>query len=281
MNRIVIVTGGASGIGRALSAEMVRRGDTVFVADINAEGAQVAVSAMNGPGNARAVTLDVCDADAVLALVTLVHNECGRLDVIVNNAGIGLGGFAEELTVDHWNSVIDVNIRGVVNGVVAAYPLMVSQGFGHIVNTASLAGLIPSPGLTPYSMTKHAVVGLSTSLRIEAASHGVKVTAVCPGFTDTAILDSPVMPGLPPTSASGRGRELAAALPGGLYDADLLALDILEGIDRNRRLVIAPRSARVAALANRLVPAVVERQVRKGIDSMRRAAVETLASTSR
>ncbi|MEI6372524.1 MAG: SDR family oxidoreductase [Actinomycetes bacterium] len=281
MNRIVIVTGGASGIGRALSAEMVRRGDTVIVADIDGEGAHRAALTMSGSGSARAAVLDVRDADAVLALVTSVHDEFGRLDVMVNNAGIGLGGFAEELSVDHWDSVIDVNIRGVVNGVVAAYPVMVRQGHGHIVNTASLAGLVPAPGLTPYAMTKHAVVGLSTSLRVEAAGYGVKVTAVCPGFTDTAILDTPVAPGLAPTSASGRGRELASKLPGGLYDADLLALDIVNGIDRNRRLVIAPRSARVASLANRLIPALVERQVRKGIDAMRGAAVETLASTSR
>ena len=269
MSRIVIVTGGASGIGRALSAALVRGGDTVVVADIDESAARAAAALMVGPGMARAAALDVTDARAVLALVTSVHAEFGRLDIMVNNAGIGMGGPAEELSVAHWDRVIDVNLRGVVNGVVAAYPLMVRQGSGHIVNTASLAGLIPAPGLTPYAMTKHAVVGLSTSLRIEGAAHGVRVSAVCPGFTDTPILDAPMPSDLRPSTLEGRGRELAARLPGGLYDADSLALDIIDGIERNRRLIVAPRFARLLALTNRWVPALVERQARDRFTAMR------------
>lgn len=269
MSRIVIVTGGASGIGRALCAALVRGGDTVVVADIDVSAARAAAALMVGPGMARAEALDVTDAGAVLALVTSVHAEFGRLDVLVNNAGIGMGGPAEELSVAHWDRVIDVNLRGVVNGVVAAYPLMVQQGSGHIVNTASLAGLIPAPGLTPYAMTKHAVVGLSTSLRIEGAALGVRVSAVCPGFTDTPILDAPMPADLAPTTLEGRGRELASHVPGGLYDVDALALDIIDGIARNRRLIVAPRFARVLALANRWVPALVERQARDRLSAMR------------
>ena len=106
-----------------------------------------------------------------------------------NNAGISIGGETEELTLDHWNSIIDVNIRGVVHGVHAAYPLMVRQGSGHIVNTASMGGLMAAGLLTSYVMTKHAVVGLSLALRSEAAAHGVGVTAVCPSAVDTPILD--------------------------------------------------------------------------------------------
>jgi len=105
--------------------------------------------------------------------------------VMVNNAGIGVGGEASELTLAHWERVIDVNLRGVIHGVHAAYPVMIAQRSGHIVNTASLAGLMPSPWLTPYAMTKHAVVGLTLSLRAKAAAHGVRVTAVCPGVVDT------------------------------------------------------------------------------------------------
>ena len=106
-----------------------------------------------------------------------------------NNAGISIGGETEELTLDHWNSIIDVNIRGVVHGVHAAYPVMVRQGSGHIVNTASMGGLMAAGLLTSYVMTKHAVVGLSLALRSEAAAHGVGVTAVCPSAVDTPILD--------------------------------------------------------------------------------------------
>ena len=269
MSRIVIVTGGASGIGRALCAELVRAGDQVVVADINEAGAADAAANMMGPGSARAVALDVTDAQAVQDLVDATADEFGRLDIMVNNAGIGMGGWVEELTVEHWNRVIDVNVRGVVHGVQAAYPLMVRQGDGHIVNTASLAGLVPAPCLTPYAMTKHAVVGLSTSLRAEAASRGVRVTAVCPGFTDTAILDTVDFDGLAPTSMGGRAREFASELPGGLYTPEALARDIVDGIARNRRLIIAPRSARAAVLANRLIPSTVERRVRDQVASMR------------
>ena len=269
MSRVVIVTGGASGIGRALCAELVRGGDTVVVADINGEGATEAAALMSGSGSARATSLDVTDAAAVQALVDDTVAEFGRLDIMVNNAGIGMGGWVEELTVEHWNRVIDVNVRGVVNGVQAAYPVMVRQGDGHLVNTASLAGLVPAPALTPYAMTKHAVVGLSTSLRAEAASLGVRVTAVCPGFTDTAVLDTVDFDGLPPTSLGGRAREMASSLPGGLYSPEALARDIVDGIARNRRLIIAPRTARIAVLANRLVPSTVERRMRDQVTSMR------------
>ena len=113
----------------------------------------------------------------------------GRLDLMFNNAGITWGGDTELLTLDQWNAIIDVNIRGVVHGVAAAYPLMVRQGHGHIVNTASMAGLAAAGQITSYVMTKHAVVGLSLALRSEAAGRGVGVLAVCPTAVETPILD--------------------------------------------------------------------------------------------
>lgn len=258
MSSIAIITGGASGIGAALSRAMVARGDTVVVADIDAEGAELHAKHLNetGPGRAWAAPLDVRDATAVQDLVDQVVRTEGRLDVMVNNAGIGLGGEMADLSLAHWDRAIDVNLRGVVHGVHAAFPVMVRQRRGHIVNTASLAGLVPAPLLTPYSMTKHAVVGLSLSLRPEAASHGIRVTAVCPGFTDTPILDKAGPEDLPTPALAERGREMATKAQRHLYDADLLAADILRGMDRNKALVVAPRSARVAWRAVRLAPAL-------------------------
>lgn len=256
MTSTAIITGGASGIGAALSRAMVARGDTVVVADIDAEGAELHAKQLNetGPGRAWAAPLDVRDATAVQDLVDRVVQAEGRLDVMVNNAGIGVGGEMAELSLAHWDRAIDVNLRGVVHGVHAAFPVMVRQRSGHIVNTASLAGLVPAALLTPYVMTKHAVVGLSLALRPEAASHGIRVTAVCPGFTDTPILDKAGPEDLPKPALAERGRDLATKAQRHLYDAELLAVDILRGMDRNKALVVAPRSARVAWRAIRLAP---------------------------
>ena len=198
---IAIVTGGASGIGRAIATSMVARGDTVVVADINAEGAAKVADRLNtlGKGKAASARLDVTDAGAVADLYQRVKADHGRLDLVFNNAGIAIGGLAEELTLDHWNRAIDINLKGVVHGVHAAYPIMLAQGRGHIVNTASLAGLVPMPIGIPYTATKHAVVGLSLGLRAEAAGRGVKVSVVCPSFVDTPLLHN-VNPGLPETA---------------------------------------------------------------------------------
>ena len=261
MAQIVIVTGAASGIGRALASALLARGDTVVVADIDGDGAERAAGelARHGPGAATAAAVDVRDAAAVHGLVHGTRDRYGRLDVMVNNAGIGVGGEAGELLLAHWDRVIDVNLRGVVHGVHAAYPVMIAQRSGHIVNTASLAGLLPTPGLTPYAMTKHAVVGLSLSLRAEAAAYGVGVTAVCPGFVDTPILDKGGPGDLPQPANSEHWREMARHFQPRLYSAARLADHILRGIDRNAALIIAPASARAAWYLWRYAPFVANR----------------------
>jgi NAD(P)-dependent dehydrogenase (short-subunit alcohol dehydrogenase family) len=160
--------------------------------------------------------------------------------------------------------VIDVNLRGVVHGVHAAYPLMLRQGHGHIVNTASLAGLVPGPSLAPYAAAKHAVVGLSLSLRAEGASRGVRVSAVCPGFVDTPLLGR-VNPDLPQTETGANAAALARLL-GQLYQADALAQDVLRGVARNRALIVAPRSARVAWRMTRYAPGFTMRTIISGVN---------------
>ena len=163
-------------------------------------------STRRGPGSASSVYLDVADALGFEQAVSAVHADRGRLDLLFNNAGIGVGGPVEELSLAHWERTLDVNLRGVIHGVRAAYPLMLAQRSGHIVNTGSLAGLLPFPMGTPYAASKHAVVGLSLSLRVEARAYGVRVSVVCPGVIDTPILDSDGPPDLPPSSlARGEG----------------------------------------------------------------------------
>jgi len=251
----VIVTGAASGIGLALSMAMVKRGADVWMTDVNGAGVQQAAEAL-GP-KARWAKLDVRDALAVREVIERLARDRGRIDYLFNNAGIGIGGAAEDLTTQHYDRIIDVNIRGVVNGTAAAYPLMVKQKSGHIVNTASAAGLVPSPLLTPYAMTKHAVVGLSVSLRMEGALHGVRVSALCPTAIETPILDSRNPADLPQVAWQPNVRRYLRKMGGAPCPASKLAEQALRGVERNQRLIIVPAQAKAVALLYRLFPGFV------------------------
>jgi NAD(P)-dependent dehydrogenase (short-subunit alcohol dehydrogenase family) len=252
VGRTAIVTGAGSGIGAALSRALVHAGAHVVCADLDLDAASAVASSCDGPGSARAVALDVTDAAAVSALVNSVVSDAGALDVMFNNAGISIGGETEELTLDHWNSIIDVNIRGVVHGVHAAYPVMVRQGSGHIVNTASMGGLMAAGLLTSYVMTKHAVVGLSLALRSEAAAHGVGVTAVCPSAVDTPILDKGAVGRFHGRDYFLKGQGVRRPL-----DPAVLADQILHAVMENRPLLVTPRTARIAWRIGRLSPSFV------------------------
>jgi NAD(P)-dependent dehydrogenase (short-subunit alcohol dehydrogenase family) len=249
-----IVTGAGSGIGAALTRALVAAGADVLCTDVDADAAEHTAAAAAGPGSARPARLDVTDAGAVQAAVDDVVSRAGRLDLMFNNAGIVWGGDTELLTLDQWNAIIDVNIRGVVHGIAAAYPLMIQQGSGHIVNTASLAGLLPAARLTSYAMTKHAVVGLSIALRSEAAVHGVGVLVVCPGAVETPILDKGAV-----GDFEGRSFFLTGVRSQKGYDPDRLARDVLRAVERNRSILVVPRLAKVGWLSARLVPTLVQR----------------------
>src|SRR5437763_6248466 len=252
MARVAVVTGGGSGIGEALCRALAGRGDTVVVADIDGASAERVAGDIGALASASKV--DVRDAAAVQAVVDETVDKHGRIDIMVNNAGIAVGGDALELTLAHWDRIIDINLRGVVHGVQAAYPVMARQRSGHIVNTASMAGLTAPAYLAPYVAVKHAVVGLSLSLREEAKAHEVNVTAVCPFWIDPPILHSTGPEDLPtPPSMQGAGvREAAEKM--GIYSPQALAQDVLRGIDRKKALVVAPRRGRIIWRVSRVSP---------------------------
>ena len=250
-DKTAIVTGGASGMGRELSRHLGRSGVSVTLADLNGEGAcAVAAEITAGGGRARAVELDVGREGAMQRLVDETVEEHGRLDVLFNNAGIGVGGDYRDITLAHWQQIVDVHLWGVVYGTHAAYEVMVRQGHGHIVNTASTAGLIGIPTLVPYSAAKHAIVGLSTALRVEGAALGVKVSVVCPGFVRTGIFEATEMPGLDRDAA-------LAGLPRFMTSADRAARIILRGVARNRAVITVGWDARLAWWLHRLHPALL------------------------
>jgi NAD(P)-dependent dehydrogenase (short-subunit alcohol dehydrogenase family) len=249
-----IVTGAASGIGRALAGELARRGCEVVLADLQAALAQeVAAEIRTLGGKARAVRIDVTDFPAMKKLVRETVKRTGRLDYIFNNAGIVIGGGVDLYGIADWHKVIDVNIRGVINGIQAAYQIMLEQGFGHIVNTASMAGLMPGPGNTVYTMTKHGVVGLSLSLRGEAALMGVRVSVICPGVIQTPILEGggrygKMLIDVPPEEMR-RLFERLRPMP-----ANVFARKVLDAVAKNRAIIIYPRWWRVFWWINRLSP---------------------------
>lgn len=185
--KVAIVTGGASGIGRALSEELATRGCEVIIADRQIDAACEVEAKIRSRGErAMAVELDVRDLGAFERVVrdTLSHSR--RIDFLFNSAGIGVGGEMESYEPEDFDDVIDVNLRGVAWGIQTVYPIMIRQRSGHIVNTASVAGLVATPGNGSYTATKHAIVGLSKALRIEAARHGVNVSVLCPGAVRTS-----------------------------------------------------------------------------------------------
>lgn len=254
---IAFVTGGGSGIGRALSLELARQGACVTVTDLNGEAAaNVATEAGRG---ATSLALDVRDADAMREAITETAKRGQRLDMLINNAGIGVSGEAHEIPLAHWDRILDVNVRGVVHGIIAGYPIMVRQRSGHIINVASLAGLGPCPLFTPYSMTKHAVVGLSTNLRIEAAAHGVQVSALCPAAIETPLLDSENPRDLPTVPWRPNTRRLLEAFAGPPYAVDALAREALDAAAKDEAIIVIPSRARFLWRLGRLFPALSEK----------------------
>jgi NAD(P)-dependent dehydrogenase (short-subunit alcohol dehydrogenase family) len=248
-----IVTGGASGMGAALCRELARRGARVTVADRDLEGAQrVAAEITATGGTARAAAVDVAQAAQVRSLIDASVAEHGRLDYLFNNAGIGFAGDVRDTTLEQWRQVVEVNLMGVIHGVVAAYPLMAQQGWGHIVNTASGAGTVPFAALAPYCAAKFGVVGLSTALRQEAAPLGVRVSVVCPGSVATGIFRTAIMANLP-------RERFFAAMTFRQISSEEAAAAILAGVERNRGYIVFPAEARRLWWLYRLSPALFER----------------------
>ncbi len=236
---VAIVTGGASGIGFALARTMASRGAEVILADRQGELAERAAESIRAAsGRATAYEMDVTDPRAFQSAVDATVTRLGRLDYLFNNAGIGVGGEVRRHGLDDWTAILDVNLRGVIHGIQAAYPVMIGQGFGHIISTASVAAFVATPYLAAYGATKSAVLSLSKALRIEAEPHRVRVSALCPGVIRTPLLGGGVYGRLidaPP-------KEVIAAVWERLrpMDADRFAQLVLRGVERNQAVIVVP-----------------------------------------
>lgn len=263
---VAIVTGGASGIGSALGAELAARGVEVILADRQVEMAEAVAESIREHGNkASAIALDVRDAEQFDAIVREIAVRHKRLDYLFNNAGIVIGGRADRFTNADWDEVIDVNIRGVAHGIRAAYPLMIRQRHGHIVNTASLAGLCPVPLMISYVAAKYAVVGMSKALRLEAAEHGIRVTALCPGLIRTPILNGGRYGRIRPELGAETYLKLVEYLRPS--DPARFARRVVDALGRNPAVIIEPPWWRLIWFLDRALPGASARITRRFLTS--------------
>ena len=237
--QVAVVTGAGSGIGRSTALLLARLGATVHAADIDeASAAAVSAEIVAAGGRATAHRVDVTDPAALEALAERVYAAESWVDVLHNNAGIGHGGPIEETTLEDWQRVVAVNLMGVIHGVHFFVPRMLRQGRpAHIVNTASLAGLVAVPELVPYATTKHAVVGLSESLNAELAPRGIHVSAICPGIINTPIVAKADMRG---ELAQQRDRVIRFYERFG-SSPDVVAEAVVDAIHRKRLIRTVPR----------------------------------------
>ena len=214
--RVAVVTGGASGIGLALARRFASEGMKVVIGDIEAPALDGAVAELKATGaEIEGVVTDVSDAEQVQALADAAVERFGAIHIACNNAGVGGGGLSWEAPLSTWEWVLGVNLWGVIHGLRSFTPILMQQDEAHMVNTASMAGLIAAPFMAPYNASKHAVVAISESLHHEMTMNApqVHVSVLCPGWVNTKIYDA----------ARNRPEHLQT-------DAEGLSGDLLKGI---------------------------------------------------
>ncbi|MFD7704772.1 SDR family oxidoreductase [Streptomyces caelestis] len=263
--RLVLVTGAGSGIGRATALAFAEAGARVLAVDRDAEAAARTAGEARGRGAAAAwaETADVSDEQAMEKLAERVATEYGVVDVLVNNAGIGLGGSFFDTTPEDWRQVLDVNLWGVIHGCRLFGRRMAERGQGgHIVNVASAAAFQPSRALPAYSTSKAAVLMLTECLRAELAGRDIGVTAVCPGFVDTPITSTARFAGVD-AEEERRLRKRAARLYGLRgYPPEKVAAAVLRAVARDEAVVPVTPEARAAYALSRWMPGALRRIAR-------------------
>ncbi|MEU1183236.1 SDR family oxidoreductase [Streptomyces sp. NPDC005820] len=234
-NAVAVVTGAGSGIGRAAAHAFARRGARVVVTDLVAERAH-AVADEIGDAQAVATGCDVTGLDDLDAVRKLALDRFGRIDLVMNNVGILAVGAVEDIPLDAWQRVVDVNLLGVVRSNLVFLPHLLQQGSGHVVNTASTAGLLPYGfDRLPYTATKHAVVGLSEALALYLRPRGIGVSCLCPAGVATNIVEQITFYGRP---APPHGPDFP------VLDADSVGELVADGVAQDRFLILtAPQAA--------------------------------------
>jgi NAD(P)-dependent dehydrogenase (short-subunit alcohol dehydrogenase family) len=265
--RTVLVTGAGSGIGRSLSLLCARRGARLVVCDLNPErlaSSEREIAALGREVLARRV--DVSDRDAMRAFGDEVGEAVGAVDLLVNNAGVGLMAGFLETTPEDWDWIVRINLMGVVNGLRSFLPPMIERRRGHVVNLASMAGYNASPAMPAYTATKYAVLGLSESLSEELRPSGIGVTAACPGIIATSIIADSPMRGLDDVDATRAKIDGFYRRRG--YGPDRVAESILKSVARGRTIAPVSPEAWLGYGLKRLSPWLAARAVTRSSKSI-------------
>jgi len=239
----VLVTGAASGIGRESAIAFGSRGADLVICDVDEAGLAKTEDALKALGRSvLSRRVDVANPDEMGAFAEEVHGQMRAVDILMNNAGVGLAASFLDTSLEDWEWLLRVNLRGVIHGCHFFLPPMVSRGMGgHVVNVSSLAGYMPSETLSAYTTSKYAVLGLSEALRVELHRHRIGVTAVCPGVINTAITTSSRMRGA--AGAPGERERLTRLYERRNYGPERVARNVLKAIQRNRAVApISPES---------------------------------------
>ncbi|MBP7684837.1 MAG: SDR family oxidoreductase [Deltaproteobacteria bacterium] len=262
--KVAFITGAASGLGRALASALVKRGATVLLADIEADLLERTAWTLGGEANdVHFFPLDVRKSGQWEHVAAEVYQRFDHVDFFFNNAGIAVAGLVRDTTLEDWERLFEVNVLGVVRGVDAFYPRMRDQGHGHIVNTASISGLVPTSLMAAYSASKHAVVAFSETLRAEAESDGIAVSVVCPGILDTPMAHTTELRG-------AESEPILSKLPAPPMAVDEAVEQMLAGVAKRRGIIVIPREANLLWRTYRSSPEAMLRVNRKTVGWLRR-----------
>ncbi len=254
IGRVGVVTGAGSGIGRATALALAERGADLAICDIDESGLKATAEQARAAGrHVLEKRVDVASAEDMAGFANRTFAELERVDVLVNNAGIGLAGGFLDVPLDEWNTILGINVKGVVHGCSFFAPRMVEAGRpAHIVNIASMAGYFAAPGMSAYCATKYAVIGLSEALRMELEPSGIGVTAICPGVINTPITRTSRMYG-PDATEENRARGVRLYERRN-YTPERVAKNILKAVQRNRAVAPVSPEAWIGYYAKRAFP---------------------------
>jgi NAD(P)-dependent dehydrogenase (short-subunit alcohol dehydrogenase family) len=255
--RVAVITGGASGIGRACALAMARRGADIVIADVNERRTAETLAEIQALGrHARGFDCDVSRDGQVERLAERVLGEVGQVDLLMNNAGVVLGGPFEEIPLSDWQWILDINLLGPVRCLRAFLPHMLQRGSGYVVNTASFAGLVAHNPLTiPYDTTKHGVVGLSAGLALYLKPRGIGVSVLCPGYVATNLPENYRFHGV--EEAVGPAR-----MPDSVVTPEEVADKVVAAVEAERFLILSqPEHGRIWARRAQDVDAHIARQL--------------------